>query len=88
MNNKADNILTPFKTLSKGKMATTAVLVIATGMMVTWTTVSAQERVTICHKGKEIQVAAAAVAAHLAHGDTPSCSLPPPPPLPPLPPPT
>lgn len=28
------------------------------------------DKVTICHKGKTIRVAKAAVKAHLAHGDT------------------
>ena len=33
-------------------------------------TPEAEEMVTICHKGNTIEVAASAVAAHLAHGDT------------------
>lgn len=40
---------------------------------------AADDKVEVCHKGNTIEVAAAAVPAHLAHGDfVGSCEAPPP----------
>lgn len=52
-----------------GGTATAFLAVLAKAVAPRVAAAKGQARVTICHKGREIEVAAAAVPAHLAHGD-------------------